>query len=177
MGCLTLSSASEWLPWAHRAFLREPARTVEAVSAPAPAVEEQQADASTDVSGADDATRGARILIVEDNYAILQAARAILESADFEVRVARDAPEAVEIVAAGVPVDLALIDLGLPEGDGRRLATQVTAHSPATKILYMSGYPAEAVLDWGVAPAGDWFLEKPFTHEQLVERVQSRLRD
>jgi DNA-binding response OmpR family regulator len=118
---------------------------------------------------------GARVLVVDDDYQVRQITRMMLEQAGYEVLQARDSADALRVVAAAAPaVDLALLDLNLPALDGRQLAVRITNASPQTRILYMSGAPAEALTEYGVV-AGSWFIQKPFASRELLARVVERL--
>jgi DNA-binding response OmpR family regulator len=79
-------------------------------------------------------------------------------------------------VIRGKTVSLALIDFNLPGIDGRHLAVEVNALSPATRILYVSVQPSDRLADYGVIQ-DSWLVQKPFTHAELRNRVAERLRD
>jgi len=116
-----------------------------------------------------------RVLVVDDDYQVRQITRMMLEQAGYEVLQARDSADALRVVAAATPaVDLALLDINLPAMDGRNLAVRITNASPETRILYMSGVPAEALTDYGVV-TDSWFIQKPFASRELLARVVERL--
>jgi len=99
----------------------------------------------------------------------------MLESEGHEVLLARDASDAMAVLGAATsPVDLALIDINLPGIDGRHLAAQINALSPPTSILYLSGAGLDDLAEAGVYADG-WLLRKPFTKDELLERVTARL--
>jgi two-component system cell cycle sensor histidine kinase/response regulator CckA len=84
--------------------------------------------------------------------------------------------EALRIARAfGGTIDLLLTDVIMPGMAGKQLAEQLTAVRPATKVLYMSGYPDDAVAQPGNLGTGTVFLEKPFTRETLLRRVRQAL--
>jgi FixJ family two-component response regulator len=58
---------------------------------------------------------------------------------------------------------------------GRELAQRIEAKSAMVRILYMSGYTDDAVLHNGVLTAGAQFLQKPFTTETLLRKVEEVL--
>jgi DNA-binding response OmpR family regulator len=122
-----------------------------------------------------DAQPSARVLVVDDDYQVRQITRMMLEAAGYEVLQARDSADAMRVVAAASPtVDLALLDINLPAMDGRHLAVRITNASPQTKILYMSGVPAESLSEYGIV-ADSWFIQKPFASRELLARVVDRL--
>ncbi len=115
------------------------------------------------------------VLVVDADYHVRQIVRLVLEDAGYEVLVARDAADALaQLDAATAAIDLGVIDFNLPDIDGHRLATEINAVSPATRILYVSGRPADLFED-AVVP-DSWFLQKPFTHAELLGRVAERLQ-
>jgi DNA-binding response OmpR family regulator len=127
------------------------------------------------------ADRRQRILVVDDQYEVRDVVRLMLEEAGFDVLHARAGSDALALLdaSAGLDaslgrIDLAVVDVNLPGMDGRRLATQINAASPATKILYMSGEPLEDVAAHGVL-SDSWFIQKPFTTRELLGRVAQRL--
>jgi DNA-binding response OmpR family regulator len=126
-------------------------------------------------SWGDQRTAGS-ILVVDDEYQVMDILRLVLEQAGYEVSVARDATDALKVLqAGGKTFDLAILDFNLPGIDGRHLAVEINVISPETRILYVSGQPADLLSDHGVMPEGSWFLQKPFTHAELRDRVAKRL--
>jgi DNA-binding response OmpR family regulator len=121
-------------------------------------------------------TTAAAVLVVDDDYQVRQIVRLVLEDAGYHVLVARDGTDALAVLEAATdPVALAVIDFNLPGIDGRHLATRINAASPSTRILFMSGQPVDSLMDYGLVQ-DSWFLQKPFTHAQLLERAAQRLR-
>jgi DNA-binding response OmpR family regulator len=116
------------------------------------------------------------VLVVDDTYPVLQLIRLVLENAGYQVLVARDGTDALAVLAAAEsPVDLAMVDFNLPGMDGRHLATRISVVSPATRILYISGQPPETLSEYGLIQ-DSWFLQKPFTHAELLSRTAERLQ-
>ena len=74
-------------------------------------------------------------------------------------------------------LDLLLTDVILPERNGRQLATQISVQQPEIKVLYMSGYPADVIDRHGVLEKGIAFLQKPFTHQELMRKVSEVLQE
>jgi DNA-binding response OmpR family regulator len=118
----------------------------------------------------------AAVLVVDDHYEVRQIVRLLLEESGYKVLVARDGTDALAVLEAATdPVALAVIDFNLPGIDGRHLATRINTVSPSTRILFMSGQPVDALMDYGLVQ-DSWFLQKPFTHAQLLERAAERLQ-
>src|SRR5918994_994959 len=92
--------------------------------------------------------------------AVRELVAAALTRAGFQVRTASSAEEALAIEAHH-PVDLLVTDVILPKLNGAELAERIRQRSPATRVLFMSGYTAN-VLKPDDLSAGSAFLPKPF---------------
>jgi DNA-binding response OmpR family regulator len=115
----------------------------------------------------------ATILVVDDDAPIRALTARALQGKDYDVLVAADGPEAIRMSDAHPSdIHLLLADIMLPSGNGIALARAIVEKRPETAVLYMSGFPAEAirVVQEGGAPTGG-FLEKPFSSELLIDRV------
>jgi signal transduction histidine kinase/ActR/RegA family two-component response regulator len=116
------------------------------------------------------------ILLVEDEDQIRHVAVEILQARGYEVLDASNGPDALKLVhGRQAPVHLLLTDVIMPGMSGPELAAQVAKTSQGTKILYMSGYTDGAIAHNGVLDPDTPFLSKPFSMDQLVERVRATL--
>jgi FixJ family two-component response regulator len=70
------------------------------------------------------------------------------------------------------PIHLLLTDVIMPGLDGRRLAEALAPRHPQMKVLYMWGYPDEAIVNHGILEPGIILLQKPFTGEALTQRCE-----
>ncbi|HUX88667.1 MAG TPA: response regulator transcription factor [Chloroflexota bacterium] len=117
---------------------------------------------------------GARILVVDDEPAILRAVRTNLGRHGFQVETAETGADALAIYATHRP-DLVILDLGLPDMDGLTVVSQVRARAN-TPIVVLSVRGAErdkvAALDLGA----DDYLTKPFGVDELLARIRVALR-
>ena len=83
---------------------------------------------------------------------------------------------ALEIVGdSHVPIDLVVTDVVMPRMGGREMAAKLLARRPATRFLFISGYPDDARAPHDFLGAAGAFLAKPFAPEQLIERVRELL--
>jgi CheY-like chemotaxis protein len=89
---------------------------------------------------------------------------------------ARHADAALELATAATePIDLLVSDLVMPGLGGRALADRLLGVRPGLRVLFITGYAAEAVERQGRLPAGHGLLEKPFTADQLAHKVREAL--
>ena len=138
--------------------------TPEPGSAPAPRVDATE--------GRGDET----ILLVEDERSIRELLRKILSSKGYHVIVASDGESALEAAANHQgAIDLVLTDVVLPKLGGPQVVERLRAAHGALRVLYMSGYTAEATSGFEIVGAGTSFLTKPFTPSQLSRRIREVL--
>jgi CheY-like chemotaxis protein len=117
-----------------------------------------------------------RVLLVEDEDAVRELAREILESAGYTVVTAPNGREAVVTFGDHEGAfDLLLTDLVMPQMDGRRLAERLHERRPELRVLYMSGYADQAVVRHALLDPALAFLQKPFTVSSLTRRVREVL--
>lgn len=116
------------------------------------------------------------ILLVEDNEAVRNVAGHILQEQGYQLLEAVDVQAAIQLVAQFPdPIHLLLTDVVMPGMSGQALAEQLTHTRPTLKILFMSGYTDEAIVQHGVLEEGVAFLQKPFTPLALAHKVREIL--
>jgi two-component system, cell cycle sensor histidine kinase and response regulator CckA len=116
------------------------------------------------------------ILLVEDEEAVRTMAQRMLERNGFRVIVAQDPADALRIASEPErSIDLLLTDVVMPVMSGAALATQLRQLRPELEVLYVSGYTDGTVGAHGVLESGAFFLQKPFTSDQLVRKLRSVL--
>jgi two-component system OmpR family response regulator/two-component system alkaline phosphatase synthesis response regulator PhoP len=113
------------------------------------------------------------ILVVDDEYAILDAVRAVLEDEGFSVVTASDGKEALETIEAGPAPDLILIDVMMPVMDGRQAIESLQKASTRVPVIMMSAAPT--ALEAGKELGVEAVLQKPFSVESLLETLRSVL--
>jgi CheY-like chemotaxis protein len=116
------------------------------------------------------------VLVVEDEPAVLTLSRRALEMQGYVVLAAADGADALRIVERhGGTIDLLLSDVVMPGLSGRELADQLSVRRPGIRVLFMSGYPGDAVVQHGTLPPGSAFLQKPFSPDGLARKVRDVL--
>jgi CheY-like chemotaxis protein len=116
------------------------------------------------------------ILLVEDEAAILQMTRMMLERKGYTVLPAGSPNEALTLAKAheGV-IHLLITDVVMPEMNGRDLAGRLTALYPGLKLLFMSGYTANVIAHQGILDKGVNFIHKPFSKQELSAKIREIL--
>ena len=116
------------------------------------------------------------ILLVEDDEAILNLSKMILENLGYKVLAAPTPRRAAHLVEEH-PGDIQLLitDVVMPEMNGRELAERLSAIRPNLKCLYMSGYTADVIAHRGILQEGVNFIRKPFGNDELAARVREVL--
>ena len=113
-----------------------------------------------------------RVLLVEDDDSIGDPLAAALAKEGFDVDRARTATEAA---AADLGVDLVLLDLGLPDGDGFDVCRSMRARSPVPIIVVTArGEEVDRVV--GLELGADDYVVKPFGQRELLARIRAVLR-
>ena len=140
----------------------------------------RRTDSPSDALGAVDERPAAggteTILLVEDDGSLRDVIREMLEEKGYTVLPAASASQALAIAEqAQRPIDLLLTDMVMPQQSGRALAERILRSRKATKVVYMSGYTDEKVMQDGALGAGDPFVEKPFSEESLLRKVRTAL--
>ena len=116
----------------------------------------------------------ARLLITDDDPAILGLIRAILEPEGFEIAEAHNGIEAVEAVEHS-DFDLLILDIMMPEMDGLEACRRIRQFSDVP-IIFLSAKDEEADTVIGFALGADDYITKPFKPRELTARVRARLR-
>ena len=115
---------------------------------------------------------GYTVLVVDDEEAVRRLACRMLTWSGYQALEATHGREAIATIeqhAGGI--HLVLTDIKMPGMNGRELGRQVEQRWPGKPILYMSGYASE-VFQGGLLESGAPFLAKPFTQEDLAQKVR-----
>lgn len=118
---------------------------------------------------------GAKILVAEDDSGIRQALERALGFAEYEVLLARDGAQALEMFAAESP-DLLLLDVMMPHVDGLSVCRTLRQRGDRTPILVLTARHEVQDRVAGLDAGADDYLVKPFALDELLARVRALLR-
>ena len=119
------------------------------------------------------------ILLVEDDEPLRKLVSQILERTGYTVVSASNGEEALRLFDSPehTEIDLLVSDVVMPGIGGKALAEKLQARLPDLKVLFISGYPDEAVVHHGVLDEGVAYLQKPFSPKAFIQKVQEILAE
>src|SRR6266568_5275030 len=117
-----------------------------------------------------------RILVVEDERKVASFISQGLAEEGHAVEVAADGAEALDLILAGPPYDLVVLDLMLPKRDGFGVLKTVRDRGVATPVLVLTARDSVADKVAGFDLGADDYLTKPFAFEEFLARVRALLR-
>lgn len=115
------------------------------------------------------------ILVIEDNHAILDVITLILQSEAYKVAGLNRTADVMGYIDEFQP-DLLILDIMLPDGDGRELLTQIRMNEKTSKIpvlMISAKYTAQTIQHGAFKPNG--FLAKPFDIDELLDKIEGIL--
>jgi two-component system, cell cycle sensor histidine kinase and response regulator CckA len=116
------------------------------------------------------------ILIAEDDEQVRRLSVRALSQRGYRVIEAENGEQALQVCRrTKEAIHLLLTDVVMPTMGGKQLAAELVALHPEMKVLYMSGYTANAIVHHGVLEPETTMLQKPFTPEHLLRRVRAIL--
>jgi CheY-like chemotaxis protein len=111
------------------------------------------------------------ILMVDDEDVLLTMGQMILSSFGYRVLTANSGEKALELFKnSGMPIDLVITDLVMPNMSGRELTESLRRISPTVRIVCTSGYLRSSSRD-----DEELYLQKPFTSQDLLRKVKEVL--
>jgi PAS domain S-box-containing protein len=119
------------------------------------------------------------ILLVEDDEPLRKLVSRILNRTGYTVVSASNGEEALRLIDSPehTGIDLLVSDVVMPGIGGKALAEKLEARLPDLKVLFISGYPDEAVVHHGVLDEGVAYLQKPFSPKAIIQKVQEVLAE
>jgi two-component system, cell cycle sensor histidine kinase and response regulator CckA len=115
------------------------------------------------------------ILLIEDETELRTASAEFLTSIGYSISCASSGPEALQLVNRAGRIDLVISDVVMPKMNGREFANRLLELRPDTKLLFVSGYADDVVLQAGISRSGAPFLQKPYSLQQLGVKVHELL--
>ncbi|RMF79111.1 MAG: response regulator, partial [Planctomycetota bacterium] len=115
---------------------------------------------------------GATVLVIDDDEAVRDVVGDILESRGLRVLSAGDGRSGLRRFRAHADeLDLVLLDMTMPDMNGAEVFQEIVEAAPAMRVLVLSGYSEQNVIDAldGLRPVG--FVHKPFSLDELIEKV------
>ncbi len=118
------------------------------------------------------ASIGPTILVVDDERVARRLLYRVLTAEGYRVFEAATAEEALNVLdMAHWYVHLIMLDVVMPSVDGVQLGRHILQRWPSLRLMYMSAYPAEILVQHGLTDPQVHFLAKPFTHDDLMAKV------
>ncbi len=120
--------------------------------------------------------RGERVLLVEDEPAIMKMSKIMLENLGYRVLAANTPGEAINYTSQhSGKIHLLITDVIMPEMNGRDLADQLHTLYPDIRVLFMSGYTADVIARQGVLDKNVHFIQKPFSKKDIAVKIRKVL--
>jgi CheY-like chemotaxis protein len=116
------------------------------------------------------------ILVVEDEARVRKLIVDVLRARGYQVLEATRGEEAIRLCRLhDGEIDMAVVDVVMPEMSGPELVRQITPLCSGLRLLYISGYTDEAIVHHGIPESGAAFLQKPFLPDALLHKVREVL--
>lgn len=116
------------------------------------------------------------ILVVEDDDGIQQFLKELLMEEGYSVQIASDGITALNVLKKATP-DLVILDLGLPNISGETVCMEIRKNYPELPVIILTAKDSVTDIVHGLNIGADDYMTKPFVGEELLARVQARLRD
>ena len=121
-------------------------------------------------------SRDETLLLVDDDPNIMNTATMMLRELDYTVLAAGTPNEAIQMAMEhSGEIHLLVTDVIMPEMNGVDLAKKILSTNPCIKVLFMSGYTADAITQHGVLEEGVYFIKKPFSLSSIATKIREVL--
>ena len=118
---------------------------------------------------------GTVVLLVEDEPAVLEMTRRMLDRSGYQMLTAATGHDALALASQQGQIDVLLTDVMMPEMSGKELADRVRDLRPGIRVLFMSGYTQGALSERDALEPGIGFLGKPFSKDLLLAKLNEVL--
>ena len=116
------------------------------------------------------------ILFVDDDELVLEVGGKMIQRLDYEVLIARDGEEAIELFKKyKAAVDVVILDMRMPGMNGATVHDYIREINPDTKILLASGYLENGHARDIIAHKYNDFIQKPFEFDQLTNKIKGMM--
>lgn len=117
-----------------------------------------------------------KILIVDDEPNIVMTLEYTFKKSNYEVFIARDGQEALDILKTNFP-DVIILDIMMPMVDGFATLEQIRKDDNLqhTKVMFLSAKNKESDIEKGIALGADAYMTKPFSIKKVIEKVEELL--
>ena len=130
-------------------------------------------EGAVEIDAAIEPSQGETVLVIDDEESIRMLIAEVLKEAGYRVLEAADGVAGLEILQSDSRIDLLITDVGLPGGfNGRQVADAARQTRPDLKVLFVTGYAANAVVGNGHLDPGMRVITKPFAMTALALRVR-----
>lgn len=119
----------------------------------------------------------AKILIVDDDTAMVRFLETALQSVGHDVQTEENPLNALQMLQQATHFDLLLTDIIMPGMDGIELSQAAKALNPDMKIMFMTGFTGLALQDRNPENTGNPTLSKPFHLKDLIKNIEQALKD
>ena len=119
---------------------------------------------------------GEHILIAEDDADVRKFVLECLRDLNYKAAAVESGEAALDYIQTHKQVDAVITDVIMPGMNGRKLADVIKLASPTTKVIFMTGYSRNAIVHHGRLDPGVVLLQKPFSREELANRLRSSLQ-
>lgn len=114
---------------------------------------------------------GLKMCIVDDEVGIIEEVKDFFQEEGYDVTTADCGKDGIELVKKVKP-DLLILDIKLPDMSGLNVLRITKQESPETKVIVMTGYVDQAIIDEAESLGRDAFLQKPFNLVLLVDEIE-----
>lgn len=119
-----------------------------------------------------------KILIVDDEPNIIMSLEYTFKKSNFQVFIARDGQEALDILESEIP-DAIILDVMMPNVDGYATITEIKKNEKLNhcKIVFLSAKNKESDIEKGINLGANAYMTKPFSIKKLVEKINELLEE